>query len=75
LAVAVRGATIVKAYEGAYTNLIVYRQRCDGCGYTPSGVPIIVTMLPYGTVAYGTYHAESFVCPFCGNRQKVKIQG
>jgi hypothetical protein len=32
-------------------------------------------MLPYGTVAHGTYHAESFVCPFCENFQVVEIQG
>jgi hypothetical protein len=34
------------------------------------------TPLPLGgTEAYGTYHKESFVCPFCGSRQVVQLQG
>lgn len=75
MAVAIRGAEIVREYEGAYTSHVVYRQRCDNCGYFPPRPPISVSILPYSTMAYGTYHKESFVCPFCGNRQMVEVEG
>ena len=75
-AVAIRGAEIVRQYEeGPYTNQVTYRRRCDNCGYVPPNPPITVSILPYSTEAYGTYHAESFICSFCGNRQIVEIQG
>ena len=75
MAVAIEGAVILKEYEGPYTNQILYRQRCDTCGYISPGPPITVSCLPYGTLMHGYYHAESFVCSFCGNRQEVQIQG
>ncbi len=74
MAAGTEGALIVREYEGLYTNVIIYRRRCDNCGYVTSG-PISVSCLPYGTVMYGCYHRESFVCPFCGNHQAVRIQG
>ncbi len=75
MAIAKRGAVIVRDYEGPFTNLVIYRRRCDNCGYRPTVPPISVLMLPGQTVAYGPYHAENFVCSFCGNRQMVEIQG
>jgi hypothetical protein len=75
MAVAVRGAVIVREYEGAYTNTVVYKRRCDTCGYVSPGGPITVSCLPYDTRMHGCYHTESFVCSFCGNRQVVEIQG
>ena len=72
---AIEGATIVKEYQGAVTNVLVYKQRCEACGYIPPGPPIRALCLPGGTVMYGFYHAERFVCPFCGIRQEVRIQG
>lgn len=75
MAVAISGAVILREHEGAYTNLVIYRQRCDNCGYLPPKSPINVSLLPHETVAYGTHHAESFICPFCENPQVVKIQG
>ncbi len=75
MAVAIEGAEIVREHEGPYTNQITYRQRCDSCGYVPPKPPITVSCLPHGTVMHGPYHVESFVCPFCGNCQEVKIQG
>ena len=75
LGVAARGAEILRVYEGPYTNQVTYRQRCDTCGYLPPNPPITVSILPYSTEAYGTYHADSFICSFCGNRQMVEIQG
>lgn len=74
-AIAIEGAVIVKEYEGAYTTKIVYKRRCDNCGYVAPTPPIVVSALPYGTEMYGIYHTENFVCLFCGNRQAVKIQG
>ena len=75
MAVAISGAMIVREREGAYTNLVAYKRQCDACGYVPPGPPITVSILPYGTVAHGAYHAEGFVCPFCGNRQAVELKG
>jgi two-component system, response regulator len=72
---AVEGAVIIREYEDAYTTLITYKQRCDGCGYLPARLPISVSMLPNGAVAYGTHHAESFDCPVCEKRQVVKLRG
>jgi hypothetical protein len=75
MAIAIEGAQIVREYKGAYTNNIVYRRRCDNCGYLPPQPPISVSCLPYQTQMYGCYHAESFICSFCGNHQRVRIQG
>jgi hypothetical protein len=75
MAIAISGATIISEYEGPYTNLVTYRRRCDACGYVPPGSPISVSIVSGSTVAYGTYHTQSFVCPFCENRQVVEIQG
>lgn len=72
---AVEGAVIIRKYEDAYTTLITYKQRCDGCGYLPARLPNSVTILPNGAVAHGAHHAESFDCPLCENRQPVKLQG
>ena len=75
MAIAIEGAIIVRDHEGPYTNQITYRRRCDACEYVDSAPPITVRCLPYDTVMHGCYHADSFVCPFCGNRQAVKIEG
>ncbi len=75
MAIAVSGAVIVREYEGPYTNTVTYKQRCDNCGYFAPKPSISVSCLPYGTVMYGCYHRDSFVCSFCGNRQVVRIQG
>jgi hypothetical protein len=55
--------------------VVTYRRRCDACGYVPLVTPITVSILPGGTVAHGTHHAESFVCSFCENLQRVQVQG
>ncbi len=75
MAVALGGATIVEEWEGAYTNTVLYRQRCDNCGRLARKPPISVSCLPYQTVMHGCYHEESFVCGFCGNDQAVRIEG
>ena len=75
MAVAIQGAVLVREYQQAYTDKIVYRRRCDNCGYLAPTPPISVSCLPYQAEMYGCYHAESFICQFCGNHQVVKIQG
>jgi predicted RNA-binding Zn-ribbon protein involved in translation (DUF1610 family) len=75
MAVAIEGAVIVRDYEGDITNEIVYKQRCDACGYIAPNPPIVVSCMPGGTKMYGCYHAESFVCPFCGKHQEVRLEG
>ena len=75
MAVALSGAMIIREWEGAYTNTIVYRQRCDNCGRLAPKHPISVQCLSYQTVMHGCYHEESFVCPFCGNPRAVRIEG
>ncbi len=75
MVIAIRGATILGEYEGAYMNWAIYRRRCDACGYIPPTRPIPVWLSIGGTVAYGPYHKESFVCPFCRNRQVVELGG
>ncbi len=74
MAEAISGAQIVRAYEGASTTHILYRRRCEGCRYVFPDT-ISVSILPHGTLAYGTCHRKSFTCPFCGKHQVVKLQG
>ena len=75
MATVISGATILREWEGPYTNTLVYKQRCDACGRLAPNLPISVRCLPYQTAMHGCYHEESFVCAFCGNRQAVKIEG
>ena len=75
MAVAISGAVIVREWQGAYTNTVIYRQRCDNCGRRAPKPPISVRCLPYQTVMHGCYHEESFVCSFCGKHQAVRIEG
>ncbi len=75
MAVAIKGAAIIGEHQGAYTNQIVYRRRCEACGYLAPTPPIVVSCLPHGTAMHGCYHANSFVCPFCGNLQVVELEG
>jgi hypothetical protein len=75
VAITTRGAIILSEYEGAYTCGAIYKRRCEGCGYTPPARRICVSLPLGGTVAYGTYHKKSFVCPFCESRQVVQLQG
>jgi hypothetical protein len=54
MAIAIEGAVIVKEHEGAYTSKIVYKRRCENCGYLPPQPPISVSCLPYETQMYGS---------------------
>ena len=75
MARAISGATIVREWVGPYTNTLLYRRRCEACGRIPTTPPIDVRCLPGQTVMHGCYHEEGFVCPFCGHRQVVEIEG
>jgi hypothetical protein len=69
LVAAVQGATIVREHEGVYANVLVYKQRCDACGYHTPVNSFAVKMLPYGA-----FDTQSFTCrPACANYQAVKI--
>ncbi len=74
VAVAIRGAVILGEQEGAYANLLTYRQRCGSCGYVSPGT-ISVSIRPHDTSAYGAHYKEAFDCPACGNSQMVEFKG
>ncbi len=42
MALAIEGAVIVRDYEGDITNQIIYKQRCDACGYIAPQPPIVL---------------------------------
>ena len=69
MAVAIQGATIVREYQGFYANVLVYKQRCDGCRYRAPTNSFGVAPLPCDT-----YDIKVFACPSCDNRQAVRIQ-
>lgn len=69
LAVAVQGAVIVREHQGFIANVLVYKQRCDACGYLAPTNSFAVVMLPANT-----YDTQGFACPCCTNYQPVRIQ-
>jgi hypothetical protein len=69
LAGAIEGATIVREYQGFCVNVLVYKQRCDGCGYRSSTNSFAVAALPYDT-----YDIQAFSCPSCDNYQAVRVR-
>ena len=75
MGIAIEGAVIVGECQRASTNQIVYRRRCDICGYVAPYPLVMVSTLRYPDRLYGRYHAESFACSFCGKYQAVKIRG
>ncbi len=63
VAIAIRGAVILGEQEGAYANLLAYRQQCGSCGYVSPGGTISVSIWPHDTSAYGTHYKGAFDCP------------
>jgi hypothetical protein len=49
-ALAIEGMVIVRDYERDIANQVVYKQRCDTCGYIIPQPPIVVSCMPGGTV-------------------------
>jgi predicted RNA-binding Zn-ribbon protein involved in translation (DUF1610 family) len=69
LAVDVQGATIVREHRGVYYNVLVYKQRCDACGYCDPSNSFAVAALPEDT-----YSIRAFACPSCSNHQVVRVR-
>ena len=69
MAEAVEGATVVREHQGIYYNVLVYKHRCDTCGYGAPTNSFAVAALPEDT-----YSISGFACPSCDNRQAVRIQ-
>jgi hypothetical protein len=69
LAVAIEGATVVREHQGIYYNVLVYRQRCDACGYGAPTNSFAVASLPHDT-----YDIGGFPCPCCDNHQAVRVR-
>ena len=77
MATAISGAKIIRESEGTHgMNHVLYSRHCDNCRcffpYPPISVRMVTGQRPG---VYGTYHLESFVCPFCGSRQVVRLEG
>ena len=66
MAVAIEGANILREHQGFYANVLVYKQRCDGCGYCAPTNSFAVAQL-----TYETYDIRGFACPSCVNHQEV----
>ena len=69
MTVAVEGATVVREYQGFYFNVVVYKKRCDACGYSAPTNSFAVAASPCDT-----YNLKVFACPSCDNRQAVRIR-
>ena len=74
MATAISGAEIIRDWEGAYTHHVLYSRRCDNCRCFSPYPPVSARLLSGPSGVYGSYHLESFVCSFCGNRQVVKLK-
>jgi len=75
LAVIVEGASIVREFQGIYTNVLTYRRHCDTCGYLAPTVSTIVSLMSQdASYDDGSYEAEGFSCPDCTTYQAVRIQ-
>ena len=69
MAVAVEGANVVREHQGFYYNVLVYKQRCDACGYGAPTNSFAVAPLPYDA-----YDIGGFACPSCDNHQAVRVR-
>ncbi len=69
MAVDVQGATIVREHRGIYYNVLVYKQRCEACGYLAPTTSFAMAML-----RDDFYELEGFACPRCANHQAVWIR-
>ncbi len=69
MAQVLEGASLVREFQGAYANVLLYKQRCDTCKYLAPNKSVAVSMLPYEG-----YDTEGFLCPCCANYQVVRIR-
>ena len=68
MAVIIEDAPIVRELQGAYANVITYKERCDACGYLAPKNSFAFSMLP----SEASYDLEGFVCPGCAKYQVVR---
>ena len=69
MAEVIEGASLVREFQGAYSNVINYKQRCEACEYLAPNNSFAFSMLPYDS-----YDIEGFVCPCCASYQAVRIR-
>ena len=69
MAVVIEGATIVREHQGIYYNVLVYKQRCDTCGY---GAP--TNSFAVAPLSCDTYDIRGFAYPSCDNHQAVRVR-
>jgi hypothetical protein len=69
LAQVLEGASLVREFQGAYINVLTYKQQCSTCAYLAQNNSIVFSMLPYDS-----YDTEGFVCPCCSNYQAVRVR-
>jgi len=43
----IEGASLVREYQGAYANVLTYKQQCDACGYLAPKDSFAFSMFPY----------------------------
>ena len=70
MAEVIEGASLVREYQGAYTNVLTYKERCDACGYLAPKDSLAFSMLP----SEASYYTEGFLCPGCAKYQAVRIR-
>ena len=69
MAVAIEGANIVREYQGFCANVLVYKQRCDACGYCAPTNSFAVAPSPWDA-----YDIRGFPRPSCDNHQAVRVR-
>ncbi len=69
MAEVLKGASLVREFQGAYINVLTYKQRCDACEYLAQNNCVVFSMLPCDS-----YDTEGFVCPRCANYQAVSVR-
>ncbi len=74
MAVILEGASIVREFQGVYTNVLTYKRHCDTCGYLAPTVSTIVSLMSQDASYDDAYYeAEGFWCPDCTTYQAVRI--
>src|ERR687894_1386520 len=71
LAEVIEGASLVREFQGAYANVLTYKEWCNACGYLAPKTSFAFSMLPYEGSSYDT---EGFLCPGCAKYQAVRIR-
>ncbi len=70
MAEVLEGASLVREYQGAYANVLSYKQRCEACGYLAPNESHAFSMLP----SEASYDIEGFVCPSCAQAVRIRLE-